>query len=109
MKIDICTATAVSAGFDAALGDAIGECKVTPAGYGQMTHMLKGVANGRLVLALEGGYNLNAISQSAAACMEVLIGEAPEMPTQFLPSVAAVRTVERVKRIHSAYWQCLRT
>ena len=27
--------------------------KVTPEGYAQMTHMLRGVANGRMVVALE--------------------------------------------------------
>lgn len=44
---------AVSAGFDAAAGDDLGECYVTPAGYAHMTHMLSGLANGKLVVALE--------------------------------------------------------
>lgn len=44
---------AVSAGFDAADGDDLGECFVTPAGYAHMTHMLSGLAGGRLVVALE--------------------------------------------------------
>jgi hypothetical protein len=43
----------VSAGFDAAIGDPLGECKVSPAGYAHMTYMLSSLANGRLVLALE--------------------------------------------------------
>jgi len=43
----------VSAGFDAAAGDELGECFVTPAGYAHMTHMLSGLAGGRLVVALE--------------------------------------------------------
>lgn len=43
----------VSAGFDAAAGDELGECFVTPAGYAHMTHMLAGLAGGRLVVALE--------------------------------------------------------
>jgi histone deacetylase 6 len=47
------TLSAVSAGFDAAAGDDLGECYVTPAGYAHMTHMLSGLANGRLVVALE--------------------------------------------------------
>ena len=44
---------AVSAGFDAAAGDELGECFVTPTGYAHMTHMLSGLAGGRLVVALE--------------------------------------------------------
>ena len=43
----------VSAGFDAADGDDLGECHVTPTGYAHMTHMLSGLAGGRLVVALE--------------------------------------------------------
>lgn len=43
----------VSAGFDAAAGDDLGECDVSPAGFAHMTHMLAGLANGRMVVALE--------------------------------------------------------
>lgn len=46
-------ANLVSAGFDAAAGDPIGGCEVTPAGYAHMTHMLMPLAEGKLVLALE--------------------------------------------------------
>jgi histone deacetylase 6 len=47
--------TKVSAGFDAAVGDDLGECFVSPAGYAHMTHMLSGLAGGNLVVALEVG------------------------------------------------------
>lgn len=43
----------VSAGFDAADGDVLGECHVTPAGFGHMTHMLSCLANGKMAVALE--------------------------------------------------------
>jgi hypothetical protein len=43
----------VCAGFDAAKGDDLGECFVSPEGYAHMTHMLSGLAGGRLVVALE--------------------------------------------------------
>jgi histone deacetylase 6 len=52
-SINVFDTFAVSAGFDAAAGDDLGECYVTPAGYAHMTHMLSGLANGRLVVALE--------------------------------------------------------
>lgn len=48
----------VSAGFDAAEGDELGECKVTPAAYAQMTHMLMGLAGGKVVVALEVRHDL---------------------------------------------------
>lgn len=43
----------VSAGFDAAAGDPIGECFVTPTGYAHMTHQLMGLAGGKVVAILE--------------------------------------------------------
>lgn len=44
---------AVSAGYDAAIGDELGNMKVSPEGFAHMTHMLSVLANGKLVLALE--------------------------------------------------------
>ena len=44
---------AVSAGFDAAEGDPLGECDVTPRGFAQMTSDLCGLADGRVVVVLE--------------------------------------------------------
>jgi len=43
----------VSAGFDAAEGDELGECNVTPTGYAHMTAMLCTLAEGRVLVALE--------------------------------------------------------
>lgn len=37
---------------------------------------LMGLAKGRVVLALEGGYNLVSISNSYLACMQALLGDA---------------------------------
>ena len=43
----------VAAGFDAARGDQLGGCFVTPECYAHMTHMLMSVAGGKLVACLE--------------------------------------------------------
>lgn len=67
----------ISAGFDAADGDPLGGCRVTPAGYAHMTAMLSSLAHGKVVLALEGGYNLTCISRSMEACVRVMLGENP--------------------------------
>ena len=49
-----CTlSVAVSAGYDAAQGDELGQMEVTPEGFAHMTHMLSVLANGKMVLALE--------------------------------------------------------
>src|SRR5207344_1173133 len=66
----------VSAGFDAAAGDPLGAMRVSPGGYARLTARLQGLAGGRVALALEGGYNLEAIAASAAACLGTLLGDA---------------------------------
>jgi histone deacetylase 6 len=88
----------VSAGFDAAAGDPLGAMRVTPAGYAQMTARLATLAGGRIVLALEGGYDLEAIARSAAACLRVLLGEAPNAADPGESSPIATRILEAVLR-----------
>lgn len=44
---------AVASGFDAASGDDLGGCFVTPACYAHMTHMLMTLANGKVAVCLE--------------------------------------------------------
>ncbi|KAJ6593976.1 histone deacetylase complex protein [Mycena capillaripes] len=95
----------ISAGFDAAEGDDLGECHVTPAGYAHMTYMLGGLAGGRLVVALEGGYNLDSITKSALAVTEVILGGAPAEMKPMVASEAAAETVWLVAREQSKYWK----
>lgn len=66
----------VSCGFDAARGDPLGNFDLTPQGYSHMTAELCSLG-APLVVALEGGYNLAAISVGAEAVARVLLGEAP--------------------------------
>ena len=79
----------VSAGFDAARGDPLGGCDLTPAGYAQMTHRLLSLAGGKVVVVLEGGYNLRSISRSMEAVVRVLLGEAPPSPYRATSSFSA--------------------
>lgn len=95
----------ISAGFDAADGDILGECCVTPAGYAHMTHMLSTLAGGKLVVALEGGYTLDSISNCALAVGRMLLGEAPpELPSMVASEVEA-ETVWLVAKEQSKYWK----
>ena len=94
----------VSAGFDAAAGDLLGDMRITPHGYAAMTARLVDLAGGRVVLALEGGYNLNAIAASAAACLRVLLGEAPAQTDFGAPSPLAARILDEVIRAQAPFW-----
>lgn len=51
----------ISCGFDAAKGDTLGECDLSPEFYGEMTDELKKISE-KLLFVLEGGYNLDTIS-----------------------------------------------
>ncbi|XP_064631890.1 histone deacetylase 6-like isoform X3 [Lineus longissimus] len=98
----------VSAGFDAARGDPLGGCNVTPEGYAHMTHMLSSLANGKVLLALEGGYNLTSISESMAMCTHTLLGDpCPPLNLEHRPSDIHVESICNVQDAHSKYWTCL--
>jgi acetoin utilization deacetylase AcuC-like enzyme len=67
-----------SAGYDAHWADNISSMQVTVDGYVRMMTILKQLATelcqGRLVLALEGGYHLLALAHSVKATLEVMLG-----------------------------------
>ncbi|KAF5730382.1 Histone deacetylase 15 isoform 1 [Tripterygium wilfordii] len=100
--------TIVSAGFDAARGDPLGCCDVTPVGYAQMTHMLNAVTGGKLLVILEGGYNLRSISSSALAVIKVLLDESAGCElANGTPSKAGLQTVLEVLKIQMNFWSTL--
>ena len=98
----------VSAGFDAAKGDHIGQCLVTPEGFAHMTYMLKSLADGKIILALEGGYNLDSIASSMTACSSILLGAQPPRLKSVKASPKCAEVVQRVSEVHSKYWDCLK-
>jgi len=70
----------VSAGFDAHEADPLGGMRVTTDGYGRMTREIRDVASvfakGRIVSLLEGGYDPQALGESAVLHASLL--EAPD-------------------------------
>jgi acetoin utilization deacetylase AcuC-like enzyme len=67
----------VSAGFDAHRDDPLASMALTEAGYSDLTGLVMGIAKrhaqGRLLSALEGGYNLAALSASVDAHLKALL------------------------------------
>jgi len=92
----------VSAGFDAAAGDK-GGCSVTPGGFAQMTRILQSICP-KLVLVLEGGYELAIISECVCACVRTLLGDEIHLRTEARPKKEARLSIERTLRSHRAYW-----
>jgi histone deacetylase 6 len=69
--------TIISAGFDAAVGDPLGKMSLAPSAFGALTDALLGIGTGRVVAALEGGYNEDAISSCAESVVRALLRGAP--------------------------------
>eukprot|EP00927_Polykrikos_kofoidii_P077473 TRINITY_DN74410_c0_g1_i1.p1 TRINITY_DN74410_c0_g1~~TRINITY_DN74410_c0_g1_i1.p1 ORF type:complete len:513 (-),score=65.78 TRINITY_DN74410_c0_g1_i1:98-1636(-) len=67
----------VSAGFDAAAGDPLGGGRCTPRGFGAITQELRRMAaelcSGRLLLALEGGYQPACLADCIADVVRALV------------------------------------
>jgi acetoin utilization deacetylase AcuC-like enzyme len=91
----------VSAGFDAHRRDPLANMLVSEEGYADMAAGLRAVAErhakGRIVLTLEGGYDLTALAKSARATVEVLEGttpaDGPASPTRGAGAITRVRAV----------------
>lgn len=68
----------ISAGFDAHKDDPLGNLMLTEASYAEMTNITLDIANtcckGRVLSALEGGYNLNALAMSVEAHLRAMMG-----------------------------------
>jgi len=96
----------VSAGFDAHARDPLGGMRLSDAGFGAMTQRLLDLADqccdGRLVLSLEGGYDLNALQSSSEAVLDALGGGAS--PDGIQPSASSIHAFHRVNDIQRRYW-----
>src|SRR5450432_4209845 len=93
----------VSAGYDAHERDPLADMNVTERGFAAMTSLVAQLAaeacGGKLVLLLEGGYDLSALASSVHASLEVLAGRREEFPlgagTDVALAVAAARDALR--------------
>lgn len=69
----------VSAGFDAHWKDPIGDMYLSTAGFARLTQIIieqaNFLCNGRLVMVQEGGYDLDAMANGVATCINLLLGD----------------------------------
>eukprot|EP00070_Physeter_catodon_P038998 XP_028345892.1 histone deacetylase 9 isoform X10 [Physeter catodon] len=105
----------VSAGFDALEGHAppLGGYKVTAKCFGHLTKQLMTLADGHVVLALEGGHDLTAICDASEACVNALLGNELEPLAEDIlqqtPNTNAVISLQKIIEIQSKYWKSVRT
>ena len=93
----------VSAGFDPHVDDPLAGMRVTAAGFGAvMSACLEAAGSGKVVVALEGGYDLEGIATSGAEVMRRLRGEpASELAEH---STLGDRLVAQYRRLFASYW-----
>lgn len=102
----------VSAGYDAHVLDPLAGLQFTTATYYMLASSIKQLARelceGRCVFFLEGGYNLQSLSNSVADSFRAFLGE-PSLSSQFdnpailyeEPSLKVKQAIQKVKSIHS--------
>lgn len=101
----------VSAGFDTYHGDPLGTMSVTAEGFGYMTKVLQDLAtetcDGRLILVLEGGYNLEGLKDGILSCLAELAGSnglKPETIESLQNSSVPLMALEGAKKVAKNYW-----
>jgi acetoin utilization deacetylase AcuC-like enzyme len=101
-----------SVGFDIYKGDPLGGMLVTPDGFAGLTHTLMEIArlscDGKLVLTLEGGYNLEGLRDSVKAVLKELRAETTTNDRDWSGKedqrkLSAV--LDKVKEIQGRYWR----
>jgi acetoin utilization deacetylase AcuC-like enzyme len=96
----------VSAGFDAHRADPLAEMMLSEEGFAALCGAVKEIADehcqGRMVLTLEGGYDLDALARSTRACIEVLAGSwAPPLQPKAQRASAAI---DRIRAAQKPSW-----
>jgi acetoin utilization deacetylase AcuC-like enzyme len=94
----------VSAGYDAHAADPLADMEVSAAGYGAIMARLRGVAaavcGGRMVMALEGGYDLEALAASVEACVRVLLDDQPSVTPAGPAQPRVEEYLHELRRLH---------
>ncbi|MBW2622782.1 MAG: histone deacetylase [Deltaproteobacteria bacterium] len=98
----------VSAGFDTHAADPMGGMVVSPEGFAAMTYILKTAAEevcqGRLVLTLEGGYNLAGQVDSVCKVMEVLTGATSAGQQLALCECPEPKVIGQIRQVIGDQW-----
>lgn len=104
----------LSAGFDCIIGDPLGGLQVVPEFYGFIVKSLKCFVNSKIVICLEGGYNLGAISKSMVCCCQALLGDHYDIDNNLDINLTAIDksncayiALETTKNYHKTHWKFL--
>ncbi|KOB70092.1 putative histone deacetylase hda2, partial [Operophtera brumata] len=92
-----------------AVGEGRGEGFNVNVPWNKMTQYLRGLAAGRVVLVLEGGYNVTSIAYAMTMCTKALLGDPIARHHDSRPCHrSAVETINNVINTHKKYWKSLK-
>ncbi|HBF44003.1 MAG TPA: histone deacetylase [Desulfobacteraceae bacterium] len=104
----------VSAGFDIYKNDPLGGMGVTPKGFAGLTRSLMDIAKeccgGKLVITLEGGYDLTGLKDSVKKVLNELAGLSETEISTIISQTSQNKihnTAKQVFQIHRKYWKNL--
>jgi acetoin utilization deacetylase AcuC-like enzyme len=106
----------VSAGFDIYYDDPLGGMEVSENGFSRMTQILMEIADstaqGKMVITLEGGYDVAGQSRSVKAVLKELAQDSPLDKGELIEKEKAnyhriERLVLQLKEIQGRYWKSL--
>ena len=103
----------VSAGFDTHQGDPLGNMRLTPDGFAALTRVVMDIAadccERRVVLALEGGYHLDHLTESVQSVLRELIHQTHSDHREVISNADSDKmayVMHRCKQVHRPYWKC---
>lgn len=98
----------VSAGFDIFAGDPLGGMRVSAAGFSGLTaavmDLARASAQGRLLLTLEGGYNLGGLEVGVRNVLLTLSGQERLLPPGAGISASLRQEVEPIFKVVKMFW-----
>ena len=104
----------VSAGFDIHTDDPLGGMNITPEGFAALTRSLLTTAEaccgGKVVLTLEGGYDLNGLKASVRAVLNELSGRTRTDPVGLISHGARgdlESMMQKLVQVHGMHWKSL--
>ena len=105
----------VSAGQDTHLGDPLGGMRVSVRGFEDMTGIVRDIADefsrGRLVISIEGGYNVRASAYSLLAIINQIADLGLEVKdplgTSDFPELSLDDRIAKIREVQKTYWKVL--
>lgn len=84
--------------------------RVSPAFYGHLVTLLGGLASGKIVVCLEGGYFLPSLAEGAVMTVRALLGDpCGHIPPFINVHPVVIDVINNLKFVLKPFWKCFST